>query len=425
MIDSAEKYFNLLRNSPIFPHNNYATFKATIGDFEAAEAEYKLAQFQDPGDKRLQEWAYYTSILDIYKGIPKTGELFLKDMILANGSTPGFGWYNIALARCLYYDGQIAESKRHADRAAEFKELHIGTTLGQSHYDFSIQLGKLMNMEAEYEMQRFEHVAWWYTPAVIWNMSKIMSQRYLQEFLIINSFAQNPERDQVIYRLFSTESTIGWDEVYQLVKNFSTRFFIKRFTDAAASDPRPNIRKYFKLMIARLHVKEGEFKEAQPILQELLLDNTINQTYEKLFVARTYQALAECANGLERDAERDSWLYKLYQIYPQLIPFSSLKMPIALEIQGVPDQAVVTRLKSCNINFDAKAAAVRAVLRFRTQGKLKLVDYAVQDANNAFIVPLQTYSYTDVNVAAVSLAYRLFGVGGTSKKAVAKEDDDV
>jgi hypothetical protein len=425
MIDSAEKYFGKLRNSPIFPHNNYATFKTVISDFASAEAEYKLAQLQDPGDKRLQEWAYYTSILDIYKGLPKTGELLMKDMIVANGSTPGFGWYNIALARCLFYDGQIAESKRHIDRAAEFKELHIGTTLGQSHYDFSIQLNKLMNMEAEYEMQRFEHAGWWYSPPVIYNMATLMSKRYLQEFLIINSFAQNPERDQVIYRLFSTESTIGWDEVYQLVKNFSTHFFIKRFSAAADNDPRPAIRKYFKLMIARLHVKEGDYRKAQAILQQLLNDNTIDKTYERLFLARTYQSLAECADGLDNGAERDKWLYDLYRIYPQLIPFSAMKMPMQLQVVGAPDEAVVRRLKDCNIRFNAAGSVARAQLQFRTQGKIRLVDYSVIDGNGNYIVPKQTYSYTDVNVAGVSLAYRLFGIGGAAKGGTAKDSDDV
>lgn len=424
-IDSAEKYFNLLRNSPFFPHNNYATFKTVTGDFRAAEAEYKLAQFQDPGDKRLQEWAYYTSILDIYKAVPKIGELRMKEMIQAAGSTPGFGWYNIALARCLYYDGQISESIRHADRAAEFKELHIGTTLGQSHYDFSIQLNKLMTKEAQYEMQRFEHKDWWYTPAVLGNMARLIGERYMQEFLIINSFAQNPERDQVIYRLFATESTVSWDEVFQLVKNFSTRFFIRRFSEAAKDDPRPLVRKYFRLMIARLHVKEGEYKEAEPILLDLLKDNTIDLSYEKLFLARTYQALAECSEGLEKKTERDNYLYKLYQTYPQLIPFSSLKMPMLLQVSGTADPEVMKRLEACNIRFNDQGAMLRAQVQFRTQGKSKLVDYSVIDGLGNYIVPRQTYSYTDANVAGVSLAYRLFGVGGTAPREDTMEGDSL
>jgi len=421
-IDSAERYFDLLRNSPIFPHNNYATFKTTIGDFRTAESEYKLAASQDPGDKRLQEWAYYTSILDIYKAQPKVGELMMKEMIQANGSTPGFGWYNLALARCLLYDGQISESERHADRAAGFKELHIGTTLGQSHYDFCTQLNKLMTKEAGYEMQRFEHAGWWYSPNVMVNMVKLASERYLQAFVIINQFAQNPERDQVIYNLFSTESTISWDEVYDLISNFSARYFIRKFEASARTDPRPAVRKYFQLMVARLHVQEGEYKEAQPILNSILHEPGIDLSYEKLFLARTYEALAKCAEGRDQPTERDTWLYKLYQIYPQLIPFSGMKMPMQLQIVCAPDPGVISRLKSCNINFGSSGATIRAQLQFFTKGKLKLVNYSVIDGMGNYIVPQQSYSYSDVNVAGVSLAYRLYGVGGAAPKLKGEDD---
>src|SRR5690606_19857996 len=142
-IDSAAYYYHLLESHGALPHNNYATFRMICGDFREAYAEYNAARAQDAGDKRLQEWVYYTSVLDIYKGNAKAGIQLTKDMIKANGSTPGFGWYNIALARCLLYDGQNTAALKYADKAAEFKELHIGTTLGQTHYDFSVQLLKL------------------------------------------------------------------------------------------------------------------------------------------------------------------------------------------------------------------------------------------------------------------------------------------
>ena len=279
-----------------------------------------------------------------------------------------------------------------------------------------------MTIESKYEMQRFEHKAWWYTPNVMGNMLRMAGERYMQAFLIINQFAQNPERDQVIYRLFSTESTISWDEVYQLVKNFSTRFFIRRFTESAANDPRPAIRKYFKLMIARLHIKEGDYKEAEPILSSLLREPKIDLSYEKLFLARTYQGLAECADGLDKPEERDGWLYRLYQIYPQLIPFSGMKMPMQVQVAGSPDEAVIARLKDCNIRFDAAGVTnVRAILSFSTRGKLKMVEYSVIDATGNYIVPRQTYSYKDAKVAGASLAYRLFGIGGTARTSESGE----
>jgi hypothetical protein len=421
-IDSAEKYFQLLKSSPVFPHNNYATFKAIQGKFRNAEAEYQLAKMQDPGDKRLQEWAYYTATLDIYKALPKYGELLMKDMIRSAGSTPGFGWYNIALARCLYYDGQIAESRRHAERAGEFKELHIGTTLGQSHYDFAVQLNKLMTKDADYEMKRFENRNWWYNPNVLGSMAKLQGERYLQAFLIINQFAQNPERDQVIYRLFSTESVISWDEVYQLIRNFSSRYFIRRFEEAAITDPRPEIRKYFRLMVARLYVKEGDYSKAEPMLKLLLGDNTIDQSYEKLFLARTYQALAECANAKDDAAARDEYLRKMYREFPQQVPFSGLKMPMQLQVAGNVDQSVVDRLKDCNINFVSSGAnAVQARLSFRKKNGFHLVDYSVTDGSGNQIVPVQTYSYKDAAVGARSLAYRLFGIGGKAPQRGAED----
>src|SRR5690606_34096240 len=152
----------------------------------------------------------------LYKAQPKQGYMLMKDMIKANGSTPGFGWYNIALARCLFYDGQLTEANRYIKKAAEFKELHIGTTLGQTHYDFSIQLVKLMSLQAALERQRFENANWWYNPKVLGKMGQVLSEKYVQQFLIINQFAMNPERDRVIYKLFSTESTVSWDEVWYL-----------------------------------------------------------------------------------------------------------------------------------------------------------------------------------------------------------------
>ena len=420
-IDSAEASFERLRNTVYFPHNNYATFKMICGDFREAASEYKMASMSDAGDKRLQEWAYYSSILTIYKGFPKLGELQMKEMIAAAGSTPGFGWYNIALARCLFYDGQIAESQRYADKAAEFKELHIGTTLGQSHYDFSIQLNKLMTKEVTWEMKRFENRNWWYNPAVLGSMAGITAERYLQEFVIINQFSQNPERDRVIYKLFSTESTVSWDEIWYLIHDFSTQFFLKRFEHEAASDPRKNVRKYFLLFVARLKIKEGDYTEAERILNTILRDPTIDPLYEKLFIARTYQALAEVADKKDNTAQAAEWLYRMYQVYPQLLPFSGLKMNLQLQVSGTPDEAFVARLKDCNINWtNGGIQAPRAYLSFSKQGNIKLVDYYVLDAGGNYIVPKQRFSYQSSGGGGMAMAYRLFGIGGS----VVREGDE-
>lgn len=413
-VDSAAHYYKLMRSSPIFPHNNYATFRAICGDFRTAEKEYELAMEQDSGDKRLKEWAYYTTILNIYKAQPKNAVDLMRDMIKSNGSTPGFGWYNIALARAYYYNGQIAEAERYIKKAASFKELHIGTTLSQSHYDFSTQMVKLLNINAEFEKLRFENKGWWYSPRTLAKMAKTVSDKYAQQFLIINQFAQNPERDRVIYKLFSTESTISWDEVWYLIRDFSTKYFITRFEKEVQTDERKYIRKYFKLFIARLHIKMDNYKEARIILDELLQNTEIDLEYEKLFIARVYQAQAECAKEREDEQAYNNWMYKMYEEYPQLIPYTGMQMPMQLFVNG-DGAELIERLKECNIKWVTDSNAPKAFITITKGEKNHQIKYSVTAANGKIVVPQNAFNSSNTGDAAIrgglALAYRLFYIG--------------
>lgn len=413
-IDSAAYYYNQMRNSGIFPHNNYATFRSICGDFREAEKEYKEAITQDAASKRLKEWAYYTSIINLYKAQPKQGYMLMKDMIKANGSTPGFGWYNIALARCLFYDGQLTEANRYIKKAAEFKELHIGTTLGQTHYDFSIQLVKLMSLQAALERQRFENSNWWYNPKVLGKMGQVLSEKYVQQFLIINQFAMNPERDRVIYKLFSTESTVSWDEVWYLIKDFSTKFFLDRYKKEAQKDDRKYVRKYFKLFVALLQMKQENYKEARITLDEILRDPNMDAEYEKLLIARVYQAQAQCALQRKDNNAYNEWMYRLYTLYPQLVPNSGLKMSLNLHVGGKNDAVITDRLKACNINWNAAGNryAPDAYVIYSGEGKTKRIEYYVMDKAGNYIVPRQSFGYSKAEGVGTALAYRLFNIGG-------------
>ena len=424
-IDSAMYYFNLMRTGGRLPHNNYANFRSICGDFRTAEAEYKLASMQDASDKRLQEWAYYSTILDIYKAQPKTGALLARDMIKAAGSTPGYGWYNIALARCMLYDGQVSEANRYIDKAAGFKELHIGTTLGQSHYDFSIQLIKLINKEQAWQMDQFEHSNWWYNPNVLLDMARKLGEKYLQQFLIINQFAQNPERDRVIYKLFSTESTVSWDEIWYLVHDFSTQYFIKRFQKEAETDNRQYIRKYFELFATRLKMQQGKYSEAKPALDKLLRDPNTDADYERLFTARVYQAEAECARELKNEASQNEWLYRLYILYPQLVPYTGMPMNMNLRISGDVDPAVEKRLRAFNIHWvtNSSIPAPSAYVIFTHNGDKKDITYYVLDQTGNYIVQKQSFAWQKPEEAATSVAYRLFNIGGKEEDAPARGNE--
>lgn len=411
-IDSAAYYYDLMRAAPNFSHNNFGTFRAICGDFRNAEAEYKLAAQTDNGDKHLKEFDYYQSILDIYKSQPKTGIVHLTDLIKAVGSTPGFGWYNIGLSRCLQYDGQILEAKRIINKAAEFKETHIGTSLGQTHYDFSIQLIKLRNIESEWEMQRFEHRNWWYNPVALTHMAGITADKYTQQFLIINQFVQNPERDKVIYKLFSTESTVSWDEIWYLLEDFTTQFFIDHFQKEIQTDKRKYIQKYFSYFVAKFKMKQGKYKEAAKIFDDMLASPTFDNGYEKLFVARIYEAKAQCAKELKNESLQLTWMNKLYAIYPQLVPFSGMQMPMHLHVAGSVDKEVVSHLKDCNINWDTKGGVPNVYITFSNVGKRKDIQYYVTDATGQVIVAKQSFAWQKPDDGAISLAYRIFNIGG-------------
>ena len=413
-IDSTAYYFELMRKAGRLPHNNYANFRVLCGDFRTAEKEYKIAALTDGNDHRLQEWAYYSTILDIYKSDPKLGASMARDMIRAAGTTPGYGWYNIALARCLLYDGQMDEALKYADKAAEFKELHIGTTLGQSQYDFSIQLLKLIGKDRAYRSDQFEHANWWYNPKVLLSMTEKLSEKSLQQFLIINQFAQNPERERVIYKLFSTESTVSWDEIWYLIHDFSASYFINIFQKEAETDNRPYIRKYFALFAARLRMQEGKYKEEKPVLDKLLQDSNTDAEYEKLFTARIYQAEAECCKALNNDAAKNDWLYRLYTLYPQLVPYTGLTPNMGLHISGEVDKGVEDRLRACNISWvtNSSIPAAQAYVIFSHTGKNKDITYYVLDRQGNYIVPKQSFAWQKADETGTALAYRLFNIGG-------------
>ncbi|MCB0699957.1 MAG: hypothetical protein H6551_01850 [Chitinophagales bacterium] len=409
-VDSAAYYYNLMKDNHIFPHNNYATFRSICGDFREAEKEYEKAMEQDAGDKRLKEWAYYSANIDIYKAQPQTAVELMKDMIKANGSTPGFGWYNIALARAMHYHGNISESERYINKAAEFKELHIGTTLSQAHYDFSTQMVKLMNINASIEQLKFENNDWWYSPRVLAKLAKAVTEKYTLQFLIINQFAQNPERDRVIYKLFSTESTVTWDEVWYLISDFSTQYFINRFEHELQTDERTAIRKYFKYFIAKLKMSSGKYDEARSLLNEILQDKNIDAEYEKLFLARVYQAQAQCAKEQEDTKAYDTWMNNLYTEYSELIPSTGLRMKMNLKTSGEVDSELLERLKNCNIEWTTNAAGPTAYINFTNTKEEKQVSYHVVDTKKNKIVEDAHFSYESPENAGRALAYKLFNV---------------
>ncbi|MBU3677324.1 MAG: hypothetical protein FGM54_09150, partial [Chitinophagaceae bacterium] len=136
-IKTADSFYNLLRSTAVFPENNYATFNLIKGNFDEAHTYYELAKENETGDKRLKEPFYYSSILHGYANTLKTGINEIKHLVRINGSSPGFGWYQLALARLYLNQGSLRQARIALTKAGNFHELHIGTTLGEMHYQLT------------------------------------------------------------------------------------------------------------------------------------------------------------------------------------------------------------------------------------------------------------------------------------------------
>ncbi len=417
-MDSAQHYYELLRESGRPTHNNYANFRSIAADFPTAQREYALAGMIESGDNnRLQEWAYFSSILNIYEGQPKAGIQLMKEMVESHLSQPGYGWYQIAKARCEAYDGQVAQAEKTLKKASEFRELHIGTSLGQTQYDFAIGLQKLYLAQRRTEMIKFENRGWWYRPTALWEMAKRKSLLTLQRFLIINQLARNPERDRVLYKVFSTESVVGWDEIRTLISGFSTKYFLKKFQPQITTDNRPAVRKYFRYLTAMLLMQKGDAKGAQQLLTTVRPDNgETDPETETLLWARKSLALAQLAADADEDKKRDEYLMDVAALYPQLLPFSEMRIPMRLKVEGTEDKAVMKRLKKCNLELNpANGIALIVSLRFEeVDSGARRVYYSAATSDGRQVVAPQVWAYEKKNpdAAGIELAYRIFGVNG-------------
>lgn len=419
-IDSAEETYKKLKKTFYFPENNYATFCGIQGKFREAAYYYSQAKKIDQGDKRLNESFYYSSILNVYRALPKVGVQEIQDVLSTNGTTPGFGWYNLALARALTYDGQLAEAKKHTLKAEQFKEIHRGTTLGQSHYDFTTSLLQLSIKQKEINEIKFKNKGWWYSFSDLSTLAQLTTEKYGLQFLIINQLAANPERELVVYKLFSSENTVSYDEIWGLINGFSTNFFLKKYKKYAEEDDRPLVRKYYLYFISKLHMEKGEYRSAFKNLTEILTKTEIDLEYENLFLARVYLAYAQCLNHVGKEESAQEYLLKAYKDYPQLMPFQRQKISMRLHANANSDieNNVLKNMKDININWiESNKKSKNAIDVFIKFGKKEGYPTITFETSykGTVIVTNQSFTYKDAQKAANELALYIFNIGNIEK----------
>lgn len=351
--DSSEYYYSILAKHGAISWNNYGGLQHELGHFRMAQ-EYFSKDLYARFDHSLKEPAYFIPMLQVYANKPLEGIRLVEQIIQDNGSTPGFGWYNIALARSFMYNAQLDSCEWALDKAANFKEVHIGTTLTQEQYNFSIQLLKVQLLDRKIALEKFMHRRWYFSLTEIGKIGKLKFQKFIAEYIVNNMLANNPDRERLFYDLFCSESTTTFDEAWYLMKDFGSRFLEKKYGDYQNNDKRKEIIRYFQLMEAKLDWENGHYSKAKINMYKLLEGKTVDGDFEKLFLGRLYELAAMIGHEADNADEAAYYDQQLLATYPQLIPFSGLQIDCRLAVSGVEDattKEVISQLKKTKISW--------------------------------------------------------------------------
>lgn len=411
-IDSANYFYDILIENNAHSANNYAEFKIAMGEFEEADLYFQEAEQQDNRDeKNTKEYYYMRGTLNIYRGHPEEADTLLSDILRSQGSTPGYGWHAIGLARAKHYEGLTAESQDYTNKAARFQELHIGTTWGPEHYNMAVASLNYINQLQFQREYWFEHGEWyfWLNPINWYKAIKYTLTIRHHKMLLASLIAENPEREQVLYSLFSPENLITFDEVWSVIEGFGNEYFIDIYKKKLETDKRPELKKYFLYVLGKLYLEEGDESEAKKYFSNALSATlSENDQYETLLTGRIYEGLALASSG----DERENYIQQLYKTYPQLLPFTSLEMEFKLQLPdelSEVDEEIVDGLSSTSIGFSDGANVPVVVLSFSSDNA-KTISYAVRSGDHVLTQGSLEVENDHLEDAGKLLAYRLFKI---------------
>ncbi|MBN1348422.1 hypothetical protein JXJ21_03370 [candidate division KSB1 bacterium] len=332
--DSAMHYWHSLdKNDPVVT-GNIGFWKCSLGELDSAEFYFEQAlEAEDEDEISLSSENLSLSVCHISAANIDEALEVIDDEIAKKGYSFGYGWHNLGLARAYGYAGLLQKSADHLEKAINFDEIHYNTSSREDQYRFLSYLLLLLLVERQQSLNKFEDTRYWTKVSYWQDMVSMMLTKYTALFYLVNALANNPERDIVFYHLSAIESSITFDELWPIIENFSAKFFLNRFTRLLESDPRLRIRKYYRYFIGKLLMKSGKNEEAYQMLYNAFSDDYWDEEREKLLSARLHEACAMAARELDWERELHYHLKQLYEIYPQLVPFSPLKMAFHLEFE--------------------------------------------------------------------------------------------
>jgi len=169
-------------------------------------------------------------------------------------------------------------------------------------------------------------------------------------------------------------------------------------------------------------MEKGRYKKAAERLEKTLqFAEDIDVDYERLFLARVYEALAICADERGEDKVFQQYSAKMYSLYPQLVPYATFEPQMQLSISG-SNSTIEKRLRKYRIDWTgSNPYAPKANLVFTQQGEQKTVTFQVIDYLGNIIVPEQKIIITKTEEAVKELAYGLFGIVALDTQSDIKE----
>ena len=125
-------------------------------------------------------------------------------------------------------------------------------------------------------------------------------------------------------------------------------------------------------------------------------------------LARTYEALAEATSG----KQRDGYIQKMYELYPQLLPFSKLTAQFQLQVSNGNDllDEILGELKTTNIDFGGNEKTPLVTISAKQIGDAIDISYRVETRVRILQRGVLHVEAHEQKNAGKLLAYRLFGI---------------
>ncbi|WP_447641352.1 MULTISPECIES: hypothetical protein [Chitinophagaceae] len=413
--DSSNYYYQELEKGGIISWNNYGGLQLEVGNFSQA-AQYYSPEMNPQFEHMLQEPYYYSPEMLVYKGATKEAIQMSKGIIQQNGSMPGFGWYNIALARSYLYDGQLDSCALALKKAENFREVSIGTTLTEKQYKFTIQVLNLARINRTIVWEKLTHKNWWYSPTHLWTIFKLKVEQFFAKYIVSNTIKHDPDRERMVYDLFCSETTISFDEVWDILQGFNDTYFIKKYDNYITTDPRSNIIKYFKLFKAKFLLEKGSDRKAKAVIDDLVKNSQFDPEFEKLFIGRLYEVAAQLN---ETYGSKDDALFyqnELLKAYPQLLPLAGLDIKMQLKIAGDNNAAskIKSALNNSQISWSSQESLPSLNIQIQKRDGKKaeiLIDVADNSGSELYSSEVFSIDLSDKDSIAAMILRKCFKIG--------------